>query len=121
MQNRLTIIKYLLPLALLYSCSSRRQQTPATGTAQQAAYQLLLTQKSYTDSAWGYIIENNNRRIIQQFTIPALPGNKPFDNKQQAATIGSLVLTKLNNGERPTISITELQNAGIINTYNDKP
>jgi hypothetical protein len=104
---------------MLLSCSNRRQEAPKANAVKQQPYQLLLTQKNYTDTAWGYIIEHNNRRIIQQFTIPALAGNQPFKNRQQAATIGSMVLEKLNNGQRPTINITELQTAGITYTTND--
>lgn len=115
MQNRLITIKYI-PLAIavfLTGCSTN--DTAKLPVANIPVYTSLAVQRDgKTTGAWGYVILKNDKWMIQQFTVPALEGNKPFAGREEAAITGSLVAKKLNNGKNPGITIAELDSLGII-------
>lgn len=62
---------------------------------------------------YGYDIFQNNRIIIHQDIIPAITKNKPFENLQDAKKVGTLVIEKLRNKQKPYVSLEELKDLKI--------
>ena len=63
---------------------------------------------------WGYYISENGKQIINQQTIPGVPGNQGFKTSEEALKVAELVRSKMENGTfPPTISEEELQKLGI--------
>jgi hypothetical protein len=63
---------------------------------------------------WGYSISEKGKRIIDQQTIPGVPGNQGFRTTEDAQKVAELVIEKLEKGTfPPTISEEELQKLGI--------
>lgn len=58
---------------------------------------------------WGYYVLKSGKTIIKQDVIPAIPKNVSFLSKDDAEKTSHLVLSKLKNGNNPTISIPELE------------
>ena len=52
---------------------------------------------------YGYEIRANNRLLINQPTIPGMPGIKGFENKSDAEKVARLVIKKLQKGILPPI------------------
>lgn len=78
----------------------------------------MIIHNEQADTSWGYVVFKNNRQVIRQLSIPVLPGNKPFVNRQQAQVLANLVTHKLNHAQQPAISLSELDSLGIIpNTH----
>lgn len=66
-------------------------------------------------NTWGYEITKNNKTIIKQLNIPAVPGTLGFKTKEDAAKVARLVVSKLKVKEDlPTISIQELKDLKVI-------
>ncbi len=57
---------------------------------------------------YGYEIYYNNKTVVKQEAIPAVTGNRPFNDSLSALKVMDLVLEKLNNGNTPTISKKDL-------------
>lgn len=69
------------------------------------------------NNTWGYDIYDNNKLIIHQPSIPALPGNSGFSTKKNAEIVAKAVIEKIKKGEYPpTISIDEMKKLGVIKT-----
>ena len=63
---------------------------------------------------WGYSISEKGKRIIDQQTIPGVPGNQGFLTSEDAQKVAELVIEKLEKGAfPPTVSEEELQKLGI--------
>jgi hypothetical protein len=63
---------------------------------------------------WGYRISEKGKQIIDQQTIPGVPGNQGFLTSADAQKVAELVIVKLEKGTfPPTISEEELQKLGI--------
>ena len=63
---------------------------------------------------WGYSISEKGKRIIDQQTIPGVPGNQGFQTSEDAQKVAELVIEKLEKGVfPPTVSEEELQKLGI--------
>lgn len=61
------------------------------------------------DSTFGYEIYQDSARMIRQTNIPAIPGNKGFEDKEQAERIANFVVYKLSNGIfPPTLTTSEI-------------
>ncbi len=59
---------------------------------------------------FGYYIFCNGQMLIDQKTIPAIPGNNGFVTKDEAKAVATLAIKKIKQGEMPpTISVTELK------------
>ena len=59
-------------------------------------------------NGWGYDILVNGKLLIHQESIPALAGNKKFQDKQQATQAAELVIHKIKKGLPPTITKPEI-------------
>lgn len=71
-----------------------------------------------TDSEYGgfgfEILQGENTLIIQPH-IPAVPGMKGFETKEQATIIGNYMIYKINNGIMPpSISVQDLDSLEVI-------
>ena len=66
------------------------------------------------DNGWGYEIITDNKVFILQKYIPVIPGNHLFENKNDAAKVGQLVLYKLQNNLSPTITLEDLNKLKLI-------
>lgn len=63
---------------------------------------------------WGYYISEKGKQIINQETIPGVPGNQGFKTSEDALKVAELVRSKMEKGSfPPTISEEELQKLGI--------
>ena len=64
---------------------------------------------------WGYQIMNWGALYINQPHIPAIQGNKGFDDKDKAIKTAAYIIYKLeNNMFPPTISPQELDSLGVL-------
>lgn len=61
-----------------------------------------------TINGFGYEISTNNKVLIHQEYIPAVPGNKSFKSVNDALEVGDMVAVKLQNGLSPTITLQEI-------------
>lgn len=66
------------------------------------------------ENGWGYNIFKKNKVIIKQDIIPGLPVKKPFATEKDAIVVGKLMVEKLKNKKKPSISFKELQINGVI-------
>jgi hypothetical protein len=60
------------------------------------------------NKGWSYYILLKNKIIIKQEYIPAIQRSIPFRNEADARKVGNLVIQKLENHIRPSVSIDEL-------------
>jgi hypothetical protein len=66
------------------------------------------------EQGWGYEIRRDHKPFIYQQYIPAIEGNKAFEDKRTAKKTGRLVLSKLQHNQLPTISKEELKELGVL-------
>lgn len=67
------------------------------------------------NDTWCYDIYKDKKVLIHQTSIPALPGNKGFKTKSDAAKVARLVIRKLKNGEMPpSVSLDEMEKLNIL-------
>ena len=65
---------------------------------------------------WGYDIYVDNKKMIHQPIIPAIPGNNAFRTEKDAQKTGQLAVEKMKKtGSLPTLSVTELDSLGVTN------
>jgi hypothetical protein len=74
----------------------------------------ITSQTFKTADGWGYNIMVDNKLFIKQATIPVVEGNKSFATEQDAEKVGTLVLNKIKQHQKPSVQKTELQALGII-------
>ena len=60
-------------------------------------------------NGWGYDILVNDSLFIHQESVPAVSGNHPFVNKENATRAALLVIDKMKKGLSPTITKAEAQ------------
>ena len=66
-------------------------------------------------STFGYEIYSNGKLMIDQNSIPAMPGNTGFKTKAKAEKVAKLVINKIKVGEiPPTVQIEELRKLKVI-------
>ncbi|MCG9970889.1 DUF4907 domain-containing protein [Christiangramia crocea] len=65
-------------------------------------------------SGFGYKIISEEKLLIQQNNIPSLEQNQPFCSQGEAKKVANLVISKLERGENPAISYSELKEMQII-------
>jgi hypothetical protein len=71
-------------------------------------------------NGWGYSIFEKKKLIIKQDFIPSINYKTPFKTKNDAETIGLLVIEKLNQHKIPSITQQELQNKLSLNIQASK-
>ena len=67
------------------------------------------------DYTFGYKIYADNQLMIQQASIPGMPGNEGFKTKEKAARVAKLVIAKIKKGKMPpTVTEEEMKKIGVI-------
>jgi|688.fasta_scaffold1663931_1 hypothetical protein len=119
-------------LFLLFSCSDKpnvknervpieekrmnqTQSQPQNKTSNKQKPQSNFTYFTHLQpEGWGYRISEKGKQIIDQQSIPGIPGNQGFRTSEEAKKVAELVIEKLEKGSfPPTISEEELQKLGI--------
>jgi hypothetical protein len=62
---------------------------------------------------WGYELIYNDKILIHQEFIPAIPGKYAFQDRADAQKVGQLALIRLLQGHRPIITIQDLDSLNI--------
>jgi hypothetical protein len=71
------------------------------------------------ENTFGYEILDQGKILVQQKTIPAMPGNKGFQTEDDAKKCADFVISKLNqNIMPPSVTPEELDSLGIITNSN---
>jgi predicted Holliday junction resolvase-like endonuclease len=68
------------------------------------------------ENGWGFTLLMNGKVNIKQDRIPAIPGKTPFSSEESARQIGEIMLKRIKNNERPSISKSELIEFGVIDS-----
>ena len=64
---------------------------------------------------YGYDVLADDRLMIHQKSIPAMPGNEGFKTKTDASKVAQLVISKIKKGEMPpTVTIEEMKKLKVI-------
>lgn len=67
-----------------------------------------------TPNGWGYQIVHNGKTVINQPTVPGMPGQHGFANEDLARKVGERVVSKLRQGQfPPTLNPSELSQLGV--------
>lgn len=80
--------------------------SPCNKYRQSSSYKSLVYP---VNEGWGYDILVKDSVFIHQESIPALEGNKPFINREQAEEAARQVVLKLKKGESPSFSRPEIE------------
>lgn len=102
--NRILIIVSISSF-LFFSCNEN-----ITTKKLEKPYTLKVLHKN---NGYGYAIYGNGRLQIKQEFIPGIAGNQFFKTQDQAQKIGELVISKITNGEDPTVFRDDLIHAQI--------
>jgi len=87
---------------------------PAEKKSPPVKHQLIYKIINSDQNTFGYDILDNNRLMIHQPAMPAVPGNKGFATKEDAAKVAKLVIKKINkNILPPSVTPQELNNLKI--------
>lgn len=94
----------------------RTQQTDTT----RLQYQYLISKNPA--GGFGYMVFGNGNMLIDQPTIPGMPGNKGFADTAQAGKCARLAIDKMRKGQMPpTITSSELKKLGVLPTNRKIP
>jgi hypothetical protein len=78
---------------------------------QKSQYEL---QTTPTPTGWGYQVILNGKTVIDQPTVPGLPGQRGFASEALARKVGERVVSKLRRGQfPPTLTPPELSQLGV--------
>ncbi len=78
---------------------------------QKSQYELQTTR---TPTGWGYQVMLNGKTVIDQPTVPGLPGQRGFASEDLARKVGECVVSKLHQGQfPPTLTPPELSQLGV--------
>jgi hypothetical protein len=67
------------------------------------------------NDTYGYNIHIEDRKLIHQPSVPAIPGVEGFKTEEDAMTVGEFVKEKIrNNIFPPSISVKDLDSLGVL-------
>jgi len=119
----------LLLVAGFHSCAQESTKTADTKTTSAPAQENPKPEvEKFTfriipaaENTFGYEILDQGKILVQQKTIPAMPGNKGFQTEDDAKKCADFVISKLNqNIMPPSVTPEELDSLGIITNSNIK-
>jgi len=132
MKPRHRVVLFITAAGLAAGCSPDRPQEtvqqhpslpgPAAADAPSESpppprdVRVVMTESHEAGEGWGYeiYIDTAGAPYIRQPIIPAVPGNKAFATRDDAAKVGELVRHKImNNIMPPSVTIEELDSLGI--------
>ena len=125
MKNHLTlaalIFCYCMSITMLFAqapCAPAQSDSSAAKFPAASAYaNTKLTYKviDAPKQTYGYDVFADDRLMIHQTSVPALPGNEGFKTKEDATKVALLVIEKIKKGQMPpTISIDEMKRLNVI-------
>jgi Domain of unknown function (DUF4907) len=113
----INIIIVTLSLFALEVTAQTSKHIPLSSQGKKSSpvkHQLTYTIINSEQNTFGYDILDYNRPMIHQPTIPAMPGNKGFATKEDAAKLARLVIQKINKKIMPpSVTPQELKNLKI--------
>ena len=106
------------------ACSTGSRNTTGSNTVVPGKIKPNQQVETYTfqiipaaENTYGYEITEHGKIIVQQKTIPSLPGNKGFRTQDYAEKCALFVISKLNrNIIPPTVTPEEIDSIGIKTT-----
>lgn len=111
----------ILSAIIIFAATSLFAQQPDNNTAafpKAEAYGHTKLSYKIIDAAnktFGYDIYADDKLMIHQKSIPALPGNDGFKTKAGAEKVAQLVIEKIKKGEMPpTVTIEEMKELKVI-------
>lgn len=67
---------------------------------------------------YGFDVYQEGKMMIHQNSIPAIQGNKGFNNAEETKAVGALMLYRISNGIMPpSISIEDLDSLGVKHSF----
>jgi hypothetical protein len=117
----------LLVVASLQGCSQESTKTTDSKTTAATAQEKPKSEaEKFTfriipaaENTFGYEILDQGKILVQQKTIPSLPGNKGFQTEDDAKKCAGFVISKLKqNIMPPSVTPEELDSLGIITNSN---
>jgi hypothetical protein len=117
----------MLVVASLVSCSQESTKTTDSKTTAATAQEKPKSEaEKFTfrvipaaENTFGYEILDQGKILVQQKTIPAMPGNNGFKTEDDAKKCADFVISKLNrNIMPPSVTPEELDSLGIITNSN---
>jgi len=102
---------FLFYVLLFFCFTTKAQQFPSYTAIKNLTYKIIPSAKK----TWGYDIYNNDKLIIHQPSVPAMPGNNGFTTREVAEKVAKKIIEKIRHGENPpTISVDEMKELGVI-------
>ena len=101
-------------------CLNAQQQPKQENAAAQFPQTSVNTKLTYkiidaANHTYGYDVLADDRLVIHQKSIPAMPGNEGFKAKANASKVAQLVIDKIKKGEMPpTVTIEEMKKLKVI-------
>lgn len=99
--KKLFYMMLLTGLLSQLACDSSRLDAQRPDRQEPGVEQAFQLQTFRTGEGWGYEILFENKVLIHQPHIPALPGQQRFVRKQDAEAVGQTVIQKLQAGIMP--------------------
>jgi hypothetical protein len=113
MKNIMLILFQWLAITVLFAQSPTQADSSNIKFPEAGAYSNVnLTYKIFDapNNTFGYDVYADNKLLIHQTSIPAMPGNEGFTTKPNAQKVAMLVIDKIKKGEMPpTVSVEELK------------
>lgn len=99
-----------LIIGILTTCSCEfKKQEISTNIFSTEAYSI--------NNGYGYVITYNNKVLIKQDNIPALPNNIHFQSTLDACMVAELVIQRLKTQQDPRIDKEDLINLAINTSF----
>ena len=122
-----TRLAVILLAAISFALSVHAQQQPKQENAAAQFLPIEIGTSAYANTkltwkiidapnhTYGYDVLADDRLMIHQKSIPAMPGNEGFKTKADASKVAQLVISKIKKGEMPpTVTIEEMKKLKVI-------